>query len=228
MIATCEREAGEELAKPETFQLGEAELIERIRSGECRFFHDLVQPYERGLYATVNSVVRNGADAEEVVQDALLKAFQHLETLREDERFKGWLFRIAANEAQMRRRKYRRHLYETIEGCEEEQRGAKQFADWRDLPSELAEYAELRAVVLDAIESLPDDYREIYLLSDTQDLSMEELAGALGISISSAKTRLHRARTMLQKRLEPRFVHRWKDRCVQMLRGMNPWSAAGK
>jgi RNA polymerase sigma-70 factor, ECF subfamily len=171
--------------------------------------------------------LRNPQDSEEVVQDAVLKAFQSLSDLRDHERFKSWLLRIAINEAQMRRRKYRRAAYESIDAAdgEDARYTPKQYADWRDLPSDFVEHEELRAAVRRAIEELPDMYREIYVLTDGQSLSMEEVAQMLGITVPSAKTRLHRARLMVQEKLSPVFKPRMMD-TLQLMKGMNPWSRA--
>ncbi len=207
--------------------LTEPQLIARIRAGEAKLFHDLLRPYERSLFHAVYAILRNPQDAEEVVQDAVLKAFQSLSDLRDDERFKGWLIRIAINEAQMRRRKYRRSAYESIEESDagDARDAPKQYADWRELPSDFVEREEFRQAVRGAIEQLPDMYREIYVLTDAQSLSMEEVAQVLGISVPSAKTRLHRARMMVQEKLTPVFKPSMMD-MVQMMKGMNPWSRA--
>ncbi|MGI8960510.1 MAG: RNA polymerase sigma factor [Bryobacteraceae bacterium] len=98
----------------------------------------------------------------------------------------------------------------------------RQFADWRELPSDFVEIAELRSAVQQAIENLPDKYREVYLLSDNRHLTMEEIADVLGISVAAVKSRLHRARLRIQEQLAPSFRWTWRDR-IQMLKGMNPW-----
>ncbi len=207
--------------------LTEPQLIARIRAGESKLFHELLRPYERSLYHAVYAILRNPQDSEEVVQDAVLKAYQSLSDLRDDDRFKSWLLRIAINEAQMRRRKYRRAAYESLDGTEadESRYTPKQYADWRDLPSDFVERDELRAAVRRAVEELPDMYREIYVLTDTQSLSMEEVAQFLGITVPSAKTRLHRARLMVQEKLSPVFKPSMMD-MLQLMKGMNPWSRA--
>jgi RNA polymerase sigma-70 factor (ECF subfamily) len=207
--------------------LTEPQLIARIRAGEAKLFHELLRPYERALYHSVFAILRNPQDSEEVVQDAVLKAFQSLSGLRDDEKFKSWLLRIAINEAQMRRRKYRRAAYESIDGSdvEDARYTPKQYADWRDLPSDFVEREEFRAGVRRAIEELPDIYREIYVLTDGQSLSMEDVAQVLGITVASAKTRLHRARLMIQEKLSPVFKPSMMD-MLRMMKGMNPWSRA--
>lgn len=128
--------------------------------------------------------------------------------------------------------KKRKELKFRVESLEEsvvndEKYAPRQVADWRELPSDFVEMEELRAAVRDAIEQLPESYREVYMLSDNQHLSMEEIAEMLSIGVPAAKTRLHRARLRIQESLGPKFRWTWKDR-IQMLKGMNPWFRARK
>lgn len=172
--------------------------------------------------------MRNEADAEEVAQEATLKAFIHLDQLREDDRFKGWLLLIAVNEAKMRRRKDRRHLYDSLE---EEQQDAesdggefmpRQFADWREIPSESLERKEVRNAVKRALDALPEIYREVFVLRDVDHLTVAETAKTLGISVPSVKTRLFRARLQMREQLAPVFGRRWLDR-IAVWKGKKPW-----
>jgi RNA polymerase sigma-70 factor (ECF subfamily) len=204
----------------------EPALIERIRRGERALFHELIRPYERGVYLAAYSILRNEADAEEVAQESILKAFLHLGQLREGEKFKSWLLLIVVNEARMRRRKDRRHLYESVDdpGAESEEGEfvPRQFADWREIPSESLERAEVRAAVGRALASLPGIYREVFVLRDVQHLSVTETSQALDISVAAVKTRLHRARLQMREQLAPVFGRRWLDR-VAWWRGKKPW-----
>ncbi len=202
------------------------DLLARIRAGEKRLFHELIRPYERSVYLTAYSVLHNQADAEEVAQETMLKAFAHLSDLRQDVTFKAWLVQIALNEARMRRRKDHQHLYEPLE--EEGNEGAegeympREFADWREIPSETLERKEIRGAVARALGSLPEIYREVFLLRDIQHLGVAETAQALGISIPSAKTRLHRARLQMREQLVPLFRQRWHERLL-FRKGRKPW-----
>ena len=205
-------------------------LIQRVLAGEKDHFHDLIRPYERGAFLLAYSILRNHEDAEETVQQGMLKIFSHLAELAERDKFKQWAMRVVENEAKMYRRKRRQHLYESIdqnsaETGEEKPFRPKQFADWRDLPSEAVEQKEVREAVEKALGELPEIYREVFVLRDMQHLDVVETAEALGIGQSAVKTRLHRARLMLRESLTPVFAkpkvsvwERWK--------GMNPWSAA--
>ena len=205
-------------------------LIQRILAGEKDLFHDLIRPYERGAFLLAYSILRNQDDAEETVQQAMVKIFLHLAQLTESDKFKQWAMRVVENEAKMYRRKRRQHLYESIDQSptsvsEEKPFYPKQFADWRDLPSDAVEQKEVREAVAKALAELPDIYREVFVLRDMQHLDVAETAEALDIGESAVKTRLHRARLMLRESLTPLFAkprvsiwERWK--------GSNPWLAA--
>ena len=208
----------------------EPALIQRILAGEKDLFHDLIRPYERGAFLLAYSILHNQDDAEETVQQAMVKIFSHLAQLAERDKFKQWAMRIIENEAKMYRRKRRQHLYESMdqsspEVSEERPFYPKQFADWRDLPSDAVEQKEVREAVAKALAGLPEIYREAFVLRDMQHLDIAETAEVLGIGESAVKTRLHRARLMLRESLSPMFAkprvsiwERWK--------GSNPWLAA--
>lgn len=204
----------------------ESALIERIRGGEKALFCELIRPYERSVYLTTYSVLHNHADAEEVVQEALLKALTHLDQLRSNDKFKPWLLLIAVNEARMRRRKDRQHLYESLEeqsmDTEDGEFMPRQFADWREIPSDILERKEIRSAVQSALDSLPDKYRQVFVLRDMQHLSVEETASVLGLTAQSVKTRSHRARLQMRERLAPVFGKRWIER-LPFWKGKNPW-----
>ena len=206
-------------------------LVRRILEGEKELFYELIRPHERGVYAVIYSVLRNAADAEEVAQEAMLKAFLNLGQLRDDQRFKAWLLKVALNEAQMRRRTNRQHLYQSIEADDGEEATSNfrpcSFADWRELPSERLDREELRKAVREAVDKLPEKYRVAYLLADAQSLNYEEIAATLNISVTAVKTRVHRARMKLQEHLTPAFKPRMSDH-LRLMKGMNPWSRVRK
>ena len=208
----------------------ESLLIQRILAGEKDLFHDLIRPYERRFFLQAYSILRNQDDAEETVQQTMINIFSHLAQLTETARFKQWAMRVVENEAKMYWRKRRQHLYESIdqgstEGSEERPFCPRQFADWRDLPSDAVEQAEVREAVAKALAELPGIYREVFVLRDMQHLDVAQTVEVLGIGESAVKTRLHRARLMLRESLTPVFAKpvvsvwaRWK--------GLNPWLAA--
>jgi RNA polymerase sigma-70 factor, ECF subfamily len=184
----------------------EAALIKSVCDGEREAFYELVCPYERLIYATAISVVKNPADAEEIAQEAVLKAFSHLSSFRGESKFSTWLVQITYNEARMRVKKARPHLYESIDEPQQSEEGdfwPKDYADWRPIPSDLLEQKEIRQAVQEAINSLRPSYREALVLRDVQHLTIKETSMILGISESGVKTRLHRARLLLRDMLAP-------------------------
>lgn len=206
------------------FRANETELIKRVCDGEQEAFYELVRPYERMIYATAISVVKNPADAQEVAQEAVLKAFSHLSGFRAESKFSTWLIQITYNEAKMKLRKARPHLYESIDDQQQSEEGdfwPRDFADWRPIPSELLEENEIRQAVQDAINSLSPSYREVLVLRDVQHLSIKETTTILGISEASVKTRLHRARLLLRDRLAPGIDGYWVK--GQAYRKVRPW-----
>jgi RNA polymerase sigma-70 factor (ECF subfamily) len=190
----------------------EADLIKSVCAGEQDAFYELVRPYERMIYATAISVVKDPADAEEIAQEAVLKAFSHLCGFRGESKFSTWLVQITYNEAKMRLKKARRHLHESIDDQQPSEDGdfwPRDYADWRPIPSELLEQNEIRQAVQDAINSLSPSYREALVLRDVQHLSTKETSMILGISGHAVKTRLHRARLLLRDRLAPGIDGFW-------------------
>ena len=214
-------------AQPEiSVEHDETALITRIRAGDRTQFHELIRPYERAVYSTAYGVLRNSADAEEVAQETMLKALVNLAQLRVGDKFKGWLLQIALNEARMRRRKDHRHLYESLADDNQENQESefvpRQFADWRDIPSEVLEKKEIKQAVANALLALPVKYREVFLLRDVQHLNVEETGRILGISHPAVKTRLHRARMQMRELLAPTFQKRWTER-LPLWKAKRPW-----
>ncbi len=200
--------------KPATANSGpsEAELIQRVIAGDKESFYQLVRPYERAVYTAAFSILRNEADAEEVSQEAVVKAFTNLARFRSEAKFSTWLIQITVNEARMRLRKDRRAMYESLEGGTQTDDGdyvPRDFADWREIPSEALQRSELKAALRRAIEALPPKYREVLILRDVQDLSIKETAQALGLTEASVKTRLLRARLQLRDALAPGIDGSW-------------------
>lgn len=211
-------------------KLPEQILIERIRAGERNLFHELIRPYERRSFLIAYSVLRNSEDAEDAVQQGMLKIFTNLEQLEDGSKFPQWALRIVENEARMYRRKLHQDLYDPFDGDSSADGHLKeirprQFADWRELPNEMIEQGEIRQAIREALNSLPDIYREVFVLRDMDHLNVLETAEILKVSVPVVKTRLHRARLMMREALSPIFAkprvsvwERWK--------GINPWFAA--
>ena len=198
-------------AKDET-SLPEAALIRRICAGESELFMDLVRPYQRMVYTTAFSIIRNEQDAEEISQEALFKAFKNLRQFRGECKFSTWIIQIAMNEARLRLRRLRRAAEESMECGLENEEGdyiPVDFADWREIPSESLQRKELRDVLHHAISSLKSIYRDVLILRDVQHMSVVETAMTLGISEASVKTRLMRARFQVRDMLAPGFDGYW-------------------
>jgi RNA polymerase sigma-70 factor (ECF subfamily) len=202
----------------------EEALIRRLCDGEHEVFYELIRPYERRVVAAALAVLRNEADAEEVAQEAFLKAFKHIRQFRAEARFSTWLLQITVNEARMRRRKNHAELMEAIVDHEDDEGNyiPKDFADWREIPSETLERKEVRQKLGEALESLAQKYREVFVLRDMQRLSIEDTAKTLAITPASVKTRLLRARLMLRDLLAPGDGGAWMSR-PHFAKGSKPW-----
>ena len=150
------------------------------------------------------SLVKNEADAEDIAQEAFLKAFRNLSTFRAESKFSTWLISITLNEARSR---LRRQTIVRMESLDVSDYGGgvspALLRDWREIPSEAVERQEIRQMLQEAVISLPTIYRQVFQLREVEELNVKEAAEALGISVPSVKVRLHRARMMLQKQLSP-------------------------
>jgi RNA polymerase sigma-70 factor (ECF subfamily) len=176
----------------------ETRLISLIISGETDLFYDLIRPYEHRLRRVALAVVRNETDAEDVVQETLLNAFRNLSGFRADARLSTWLISIALNEAKGHLRRRGLLAFEPIEAYSE------RFLSVRDdmsNPYYMAERSQVKEIVSRSLSGLHPRYRNIYFLREVQELSTQGAAEQLGISLSVAKTRLRRARYLLQERL---------------------------
>src|SRR3989475_3712815 len=216
----------EEVTSPKSpaERFNEETLIRRIREGEHELFYELIRPHERRVYSAALAILRNEPDAEDAAQEAMLKAFKHIRQFRAEARFSTWLIQITVNEARMRRRKEHAHIVEPIVDHQDEERNyrPRDFADWREIPSETLERNEVRQQLAEALASLGQNYREVFVLRDMQHLSIQETAKAVGISTASVKTRLLRARLMLRDLLAPGLGGSWNSK-VSFAKGNKPW-----
>ena len=190
----------------------EVELIAMSCAGDRDAFYCLVQPCERGVFTAAMSILNNAADAEEVVQEAVMKALAALPRFRGEAKFSTWLIQITINEARLKRRKDRRHLYDSIDEQQTDDQGdafPKDFADWREIPSEELQRKELREALKRALDSLAPKYREVLILRDIQHLSIQETAQVLNVSEGNVKTRLLRARFQMRDALAPGIDGSW-------------------
>ncbi len=181
------------------------QIIASILAGNTHEFHDLIRPHERSVFVMALSLLHNEADAEDAAQEAFLKAFRNLASFRGDSKFGTWLISITLNEARSRLRSGKTMKMESLDEAPGEQGHVSPalLRDWREIPSEALERKEVRSLVQEAITDLPLIYREVFVLRDVEELSVNQSAEALGITVASVKVRLHRARMMLQKKLVP-------------------------
>lgn len=181
-------------------------LLARIRSGDTHLFDGLVECHRRSVFLVCRSILENTADAEDAAQEALLKAFQHLDQLRDDQSFPAWLLRVALNEAREHRRKNSKWKLESMDDPgdkEDEDFMPRQFGDWHHIPSAEMEREQTRSMVESCLDALSLRDREILILREMEQLAMTEVAAILGITLAAATSRLHRARLEMHEKIAP-------------------------
>ena len=180
----------------------ESTLVAAAKSGEAHAFEALVTRYEKRIYRLAWNMTQNRSDAEDVVQDAFLKAFQHLRAFQGNSRFYTWLVRIALNECLMKLRK-RRHVEISIDDPVETEDSPlpRELKSWSPSPEESFSQIEIRRFLEEAIAELHYRLRVVFQLRDIEQLSIEETAEALGLTVAATKTRLLRARLKLRDKL---------------------------
>ena len=181
-------------------------LVAAAKRGDTHAFEELVSRYEAKIFRLTMNITRNREDAEDAMQDAFLKSYAHLKNFQGDSRFYTWLVRIAANEALMRLRKRRPNQFsldEPVEG--EEDLMPRELEDWGPSPEQRFAQKEMHEILSEVIDNLEPDFRVVFVLRDVEELSTEETAKALGISIPAVKSRLLRARLKLRQRLDRYF-----------------------
>ena len=186
----------------------ESELIAAILAGDTELYHQFIRPHERIVYVIALSCLRNKEDAEDVAQETFVRAMRNLGAFRGDSKFDYWLIRIALNEARsrLRRQSTARILPFDVSRAEEMCVSPALLRDWRELPSEAVERAEIRKLLEQAVKMLPDIYQQVFLLRDVKELNTNDTAQILEISTSLVKVRLHRARMRLQRLLAPKLT----------------------
>lgn len=182
-------------------------LVTEAKAGSYPAFEQLVNRYENKIYRLGLNLTGNPQDAEDVLQEAFLKAFLHLPEFREDARFYTWLVRIAINEGLMRLRKQRADKSVPIEDAEgkEGETLPREFADWRPNPEEQYKQGEIEQILQKAAQSLSPGFRTVFLLRDGEELSTQETAELLGLTEGAVKARLFRARLQLREELSKVF-----------------------
>ena len=191
----------------------ESALVARAKAGDMEAFSELVRHYERRVFRMAKQITQNDDDAEDVLQETFLKAYTHLDDFQGNSKFYTWLVRIAVNEALMKLRKRRSDrtvpLDEPIDTGEDEM--VREIAVWDEDPEQSYSREELAELLSQAVESLKPAYRTVFVLRDIEELSIEETAEALGLSISAVKSRLLRARLQLREKLTRQFKRKGDD-----------------
>jgi len=190
----------------------ETPLVESARKGDAAAFSELVSRYERKIFRLARHITNNDEDAEDVLQESFMKAYSHLDTFQGQSKFYTWLVRIAVNEALMKLRK--RKSDKTVSLDEPTDTGedtvVREIAVWDEDPEQKYSQEELRRILDEAVEGLKPAFRTVFVLRDIEELSTEETAESLGISIPAVKSRLLRARLQLREKLT-RFFRRKGD-----------------
>ncbi len=191
----------------------ETALVARAKSGDMGAFSELVKHYDRRVFRMAKQITQNDDDAEDVLQETFLKAYTHLDDFQGNSKFYTWLVRIAVNEALMKLRKRRSDrtvpLDEPIDTGEDEV--VREIAVWDENPEQQYSRDELGVILDEAIQSLKPAYRTVFILRDIEEMSIEETAEALDLSISAVKSRLLRARLQLREKLTRLFKRKGDD-----------------
>ena len=191
----------------------EAGLVAKAKAGDAQAFTDLVNRYERKIYRLAKHITQNDEDAEDVLQETFLKAYEHLGNFQGNSKFYTWIVRIAVNESLMKLRKRKGDrtvpLDEPVDTGEE--MVAREIAVWEDNPEQRYSREEMQQILDDAVQGLKPDFRTVFILRDIEELSTEETAESLGISVPAVKSRLLRARLALREKLTRQFKRKGED-----------------
>ena len=201
-METIQKRAGEDVS--------ELTLVQAAKAGDLEAFSELVNRYDRNVFRIAQHITHNEEDAQDVVQDAFLKAYRNLEQFQGNSKFYTWLVRIAVNEALMKLRKRRNEKTVSLDEDVETDEGSipREVADWSPNPEQIYGQSELGDILKKTIQGLPPGFRTVFVLRDVEGLSTEETAEMLGLSVPAVKSRLLRARLQLRERLAKYFKAR--------------------
>jgi RNA polymerase sigma-70 factor (ECF subfamily) len=184
----------------------EAALVGAAKAGDTSAFETLVARYERKIFRLAMNITQNREDAEDVMQEAFLKSYQHIGEFQGNSRFYTWLVRIAVNQALMKLRKRRPNQFSLDDAVEtEEDVMPRELEDWGPSPEQRYVQTELQQILGQVIADLEPGFRVVFQLRDVEELSTEETAEVLGLSIPAVKSRLLRARLKLRQKLNRYF-----------------------
>jgi RNA polymerase sigma-70 factor (ECF subfamily) len=191
----------------------ETALVDRARDGDPRAFTELVRRYEGKIFRLAQHITQNHEDAEDVLQETFLKAYEHLDQFQGNSKFYTWIVRIAVNQALMKLRKRKTDksvsLDENIDTGDD--MVVREIAAWDENPEQHYSREEMAGILNTAVEALAPPYRAVFVLRDIDELSTEETAEALDLSIPAVKSRLLRARLQLRDRLTRYFKRKGDD-----------------
>lgn len=198
-METIQKKAAEENA--------ETGLVQAARAGDLEAFGQLVRLYDRNVFRIAQHITHNEEDAQDVVQEAFLKAYTNLDQFQGNSKFYTWLVRIAVNEALMKLRKRRNSKTVSLDEDVETEEGSmpREVADWSPNPEQIYGQNELGDILKKTIQGLSPAFRTVFVLRDVEGLSTEETAESLNLSVPAVKSRLLRARLQLRERLGKHF-----------------------
>jgi RNA polymerase sigma-70 factor, ECF subfamily len=179
------------------------ELVHRAQQDDERSFGELVTRYESKVYSLSMKMLRNPEDAEDVLQDTFLRAYRGIKSFKGNSTFSTWIYRITANSALMRLRK--KQLPQVSIEDSDERETPISIADWAPCPVEQLLNQEMQRVMDEAIDALPPEFRQVFILRDVEELSNADVAEILDLSVAAVKSRLHRARLKVRNRLAQYF-----------------------
>jgi RNA polymerase sigma-70 factor (ECF subfamily) len=199
-------------------KIDESVLLEQARDGNPAAFSELVRRYEGKIFRLAQHITQNREDAEDVLQETFLKAYEHLDQFQGNSKFYTWIVRIAVNQALMKLRKRKTDktvsMDETLDTGEDTV--AREIATWDPNPEQRYSQQEMRKILEEAVDSLSPPYRAVFVLRDIDELSTEETAEALDLSIPAVKSRLLRARLQLRDKLTRHFKPKEDDAFAYM------------
>jgi RNA polymerase sigma-70 factor, ECF subfamily len=175
------------------------EVIARVKAGDTALYEIIMRRYNQRLYRVTRAILRDDAEAEDVIQDAYVRAYQHLDQFAGSAAFSTWLTRIAVHEAL--RRLHLRDRSQQLEDTEHDEEGSMSVVETSLDPEQRASLAELGQLLEEAVLDLPDQYRTVIMLRDIDELSTAETAAVLDLTEHNVKVRLHRGRAMMRDRL---------------------------
>ena len=196
MVSTAEVATSQE-------PLSDEEVVARVLAGETGMFEVVMRRHNQRLYSVARAILRNDGEAEDVMQDAYVRAYEHLNQFAGRAKFSTWLTRIAVHEALARQRRGNR--YQELEPMSEREGDPMdRFASLTPNPEQQASNSEIRRLLEEAVDNLPDSYRTVFMLRDIEEMSTTDAADVLEITEENVKVRLHRARALLRKSLYAR------------------------